>query len=73
VRAIDWSADRSRRTGGFRTVCHIERGALAYGGTIEDLLDDIADRLSAWPRKALLKVARLTSVIPIPFGSRLGP
>jgi len=73
VLAIDWRADRSRWTAGFRTVRHIEIGALAYGATIEDLLDDIAERLSAWPREALSKVARLTSVIPIPFRSQLGP
>jgi len=59
VRVIDWSADRSRRTGGFRTARHIEIGALAYGATIEDLLDDIAERLSAWPREDLSKVNAL--------------
>lgn len=57
--AIDWRADRSRWTAGFRTVHHIEIGALAYGATIEDLLDDIAERLNAWPREALSKSGAL--------------
>jgi len=32
---------------------------LAYGATIEDLLDDIAERLNAWPREALSKSGAL--------------